>query len=229
MSLPDSVLEGAADLCRGGASAGCAGWNEAAGGVPLRRGDAAAEPCGRARTGRGSLTLAASARPNQCDFGPYIVLTRLRTSAACERVRAQVSLELDGELSQIERAMLRAHIRRCPDCSSFEHAARAFTGELRSAPLELPSHPMVVSRQGGRRVQLATQRIAQVGVAALLLVGGLGLANELRRADVQSPKPKPAITKNLFKIDWQPQEELALLVFQKARANRHSDILFDSI
>ena len=37
----------------------------------------------------------------------------------CSRVREQVSLELDGELSQLEQRMLGAHLERCGGCAAY--------------------------------------------------------------------------------------------------------------
>ena len=53
----------------------------------------------------------------------------LRTghSAACDRVRAQISLELDSELSQLERAMVAAHVVRCAGCRAFRTGVTAVT------------------------------------------------------------------------------------------------------
>ena len=51
-----------------------------------------------------------------------------------------VSLRLDGELSELEEAMLRRHVAGCGDCQAFAATAESFTSLLRSAPLE-PSAP----------------------------------------------------------------------------------------
>ena len=39
--------------------------------------------------------------------------------SVCARVREQVSLELDGELSQLEQRMLGAHLERCGACATY--------------------------------------------------------------------------------------------------------------
>jgi predicted anti-sigma-YlaC factor YlaD len=60
----------------------------------------------------------------------------LRRSVACDRVREQVSLELDGELSELERRMLAAHIERCSPCAGYAETVTRFTDSSRSsAPL----------------------------------------------------------------------------------------------
>lgn len=100
----------------------------------------------------------------------------------CERVRAQVSLELDGELSQLERRMLASHLERCPQCHAFAVDVRAFTEDLRNAPLETLAQPVVVRRP--RR--LTTARL-QVGAAAALAVAALGLGSQLAASEPQSP------------------------------------------
>ena len=106
----------------------------------------------------------------------------IRASVVCERVRAQVSLELDGELSQLERRMLASHLERCPQCQAFAADVRSFTDDLRNATLETLETPVVVRRP--RR--LATARL-QVGAAAALAVVALGIGSQLAASEPQSP------------------------------------------
>lgn len=98
----------------------------------------------------------------------------LRASFACDRFREQVSLSLDGELSQLEQRMLEAHLARCADCDAFADDVRSFTEGLRAAPLERSRRPVVVERP--RR--LTTARI-QIGVAAAFAFAALGLGTQL--------------------------------------------------
>lgn len=102
-------------------------------------------------------------------------------------MRAQVSLVLDGELSELERRMVAAHVDRCPDCRTFQAGVTAFTGELRTARLEELEHPIVVRRP--RRVSLAR---AQMGVAAAVAVVALGAiaqttGSESDRSSLRTP------------------------------------------
>lgn len=96
-------------------------------------------------------------------------------SLVCDRVRAQVSLRLDGELSQLESRMLDAHLARCAECRAYEAAIAAVTRELRAAPLEPLPHPIVVRRP--RRVGTAIR--LQAGIAAALALAVAGLATQL--------------------------------------------------
>jgi anti-sigma factor RsiW len=103
----------------------------------------------------------------------------------CERVRAQISVRLDGELSELESRLVESHVRRCADCAAYQDEVVAVTAMLREAPLEPLERPVVVSRPG-RRVSLAGM---QVGVAAAVAVAVLGVA-----AQLQPSQPEPALS-----------------------------------
>ena len=90
----------------------------------------------------------------------------------CDRIRHEVSLELDDELSQLERAMLESHLRRCEACRSFRDDLASFTQELRDAPLEEFSGLRFVVP---RRLRLRDDVLAVASVAASFAVA-VGLA-----------------------------------------------------
>lgn len=92
----------------------------------------------------------------------------------CARVREQVSLELDGELSQLEQRMLAGHLERCPRCAAYAHDVRDFTERIRSAPHAFMQRPVVVRRRG----PLSAIRL-QAGVAAAFALAALGLGTQL--------------------------------------------------
>ena len=82
----------------------------------------------------------------------------------CERVRGQVSLMLDGELSQLEQRMVAAHLERCADCRDLRAVGlRVHGASCAEAPLESTRVP-VVAAQGAP----ATFSAANVSVAAML-------------------------------------------------------------
>jgi anti-sigma factor RsiW len=95
-------------------------------------------------------------------------------SIVCERVRAQVSLRVDDELSQLESRMVDAHLARCETCREFEASVLRLTERLRSAPLEPIPAPVVVRRIG--RTWLSR---AQVSMAAAVAVAALGITTQL--------------------------------------------------
>ena len=94
--------------------------------------------------------------------------------SVCERVREQVSLELDGELSQLEIKMLTTHLERCAACASYADDVRDLTERIRTAPLHSMRRPVVVRRQRA----LTTMRL-QIGVAAAFALAALGLGTQL--------------------------------------------------
>ena len=109
-------------------------------------------------------------------------MSRASHPVSCERVRGQVSLELDGELSQLERAMLAAHVVRCADCRAYRAEVHAFTRELRTAPLE--AAPAISVRRYRRT--MATRLQAAVAAAMALAVVGVGSQAVQSRHDAVS-------------------------------------------
>ena len=127
------------------------------------------------------------------------------SSTVCGRIREQVSLRLDGELSQLELRMVDAHLERCAGCHAFEASVREFTEELRAAPLLSPRLPILVRR--ARRISLSA---AQVSVAATLAVAVLGVLSQVGLPGSADPAVGARLsTTNLFKTSWQPERELA--------------------
>jgi len=117
---------------------------------------------------------------------------------ACERVRVQVSLELDGELSQLERAMVAAHVLRCADCRAYRSDVHAFTRALRAAALEIA--PAVTVRRYRRSA--AAMRF-QAGVAAAMAFAVVGVATQV----VQS-RPDGSPISSFRVSHFQTQSEL---------------------
>jgi anti-sigma factor RsiW len=93
----------------------------------------------------------------------------------CDRTRSWVSLSLDGELSEFERALVSAHLERCAQCAAFAAEATAATTLLRDAPLERV--PMLVTLPARRRG--VGSLALRVGAAAALLIGTLGLVGSI--------------------------------------------------
>ena len=100
-------------------------------------------------------------------------MTRV-SDRGCSRAQAWASLELDGEVSQLESVLLERHLERCAACAVHVTEMRALAEVLRAALLEAPSEPVFVA--SGRRSR-AGSVAARVAVAATLAVaaGGLGV------------------------------------------------------
>ena len=98
----------------------------------------------------------------------------LPASVTCTRIREQVSLRLDDELSELELRMLDSHLARCEQCRAYSASVVEFTSVLRNAPAVPLLRPVIVSR--ARRISIAR---LQVGVAAALALAALGLGAQL--------------------------------------------------
>lgn len=92
-------------------------------------------------------------------------------SGHCERARQWASLHLDGELSELEHALLDAHLERCASCSAFATGIQGLAAVMRAAPPEAPSRPVQVRRLHASR----SLRILQASAAAAVFAtAGLG-------------------------------------------------------
>jgi predicted anti-sigma-YlaC factor YlaD len=139
-----------------------------------------------------------------------------RSPLICDRVRSQVSMRLDGELSQLELRMVDAHLRRCADCRAFEADVRSFTEKLRSAPLETLRQPVVVRR---RRASFSA---AQLSVAATLAVAALGLVSQMGVGEPERGNATGTLASGkLFKSSWVPEQEIAQLHDEHAKSTGH--------
>src|SRR5687767_2140963 len=133
-------------------------------------------------------------------------MRKVRPSVICDRVRSQVSLELDGELSQLERAMVAAHLERCPDCRAYESEVTAFTDLLRHAPLKQLESPVVV-----RRPHRTIAARLQAGVAAAVAVAALGVASQVA-PEAEGPARSPSESRQIqYPSQRQIQGEQAML------------------
>ncbi|MDX6476048.1 MAG: putative zinc-finger, partial [Gaiellaceae bacterium] len=83
----------------------------------------------------------------------------------CARARFWASLRLDGELSELEGALLDAHLARCDECRVVAEGFGAAAIALRTAP---PARLAPVNLDVARSPR---RLLATIGVAAVLLVG----------------------------------------------------------
>ena len=90
---------------------------------------------------------------------------------ACERVQAWASLDVDGELSQLERALLAAHARRCGACTVAIAELRALAEAVRGAPPEHPSRSLVVPVKRHAGAPGVAVRVALAATLAALAAG----------------------------------------------------------
>ena len=97
----------------------------------------------------------------------------------CERTTQWISLDLDGELSQLEQVALARHLSGCARCREVSNEVGAFTRVLREAPLlELEREIAYAAprRARARVVRRAGFSLAFAGLAAAAVFGGFALS-----------------------------------------------------
>jgi anti-sigma factor RsiW len=87
-------------------------------------------------------------------------------SSACELAREQLSLHLDGELSELEQVALKGHLTGCERCRVYGASIADVSTRLRSARPEQPEFPIVLPHRSRVRIPL---RAVQVGAAAAVV------------------------------------------------------------
>ena len=128
---------------------------------------------------------------------------------ACERAQQWISLELDGELSELELAALGRHLETCASCRAVRARVGGFTWMLRDEPLLELQRPVVVAAPFRSRAKLARRGgavlafAAAVGVlaAAVVLPGSGGsmtsalafnsVAEQKRFAQIEHVRAEP--------------------------------------
>jgi predicted anti-sigma-YlaC factor YlaD len=104
-------------------------------------------------------------------------LIRPSLHANCEQPREAISRRLDGELSELDRARLDAHLEHCASCRRLQAELRSVTTLLRAAPVEQPDFDVRLPRRrhvSVRMMQAGAAAVAVVVVAGLSTVHGLG-------------------------------------------------------
>ena len=84
----------------------------------------------------------------------------------CARARESVSVQLDGELPELELDQLETHLRFCPECAAWAADVRDATRQLREAGLEAPAHRFMRPRH--RRSWRVSSAVALVSAAAVV-------------------------------------------------------------
>jgi hypothetical protein len=107
----------------------------------------------------------------------------------CERTRAWASLELDGELSELEGMLFHEHVRGCEDCAAVADDLRRIAAIVRATPLAEPSRRgfEFPARAVQPRAPLAVR--ALVAAAVIALAAGLGLLGNSLGKSPRAPQP----------------------------------------
>lgn len=109
---------------------------------------------------------------------------------ACDRARTWLSLRLDGELSEIERALLEAHLARCERCSAAAAGTEAVTRAIRAVPLESPTVRLSVPRLRARGSLHAFYGAAAAMLSTVVVLTGLGSFGAMQLLGRSGAAPK---------------------------------------
>ena len=91
------------------------------------------------------------------------------TPTDCALARESVSVQLDGELRELELDRLETHLRFCPECSAWAEQVRNVTCRLREASFEVPAGGPALPRQTRRwRVSSAVALASAAAVVATM-------------------------------------------------------------
>jgi Putative zinc-finger len=89
----------------------------------------------------------------------------------CSRARESISVQLDGELPELELDRLETHLRICPKCSLWADQVRDMTLRLRETALEAPAERFVLPRRARRwTVSSAVALASAAAVVATIFV-----------------------------------------------------------
>jgi anti-sigma factor RsiW len=103
-------------------------------------------------------------------------------------------MRLDGELSELEGALLDRHLESCPACLVFDSRLRSAARTLRVTPAESPAHPIAIPSQPRRRVPVPSgRRVAVVAIAAALALGSL-VGSQLHRPASGPSNDEPQVS-----------------------------------
>ncbi len=118
-----------------------------------------------------------------------------RIGQLCDRAREWASLRLDGELSELEQALLDAHLSRCVECRSYAAETAAMTLELRAVEPERLTAPIALPRRAtGALRSLQTGVAAAMVIAAAALGSALGVLERTHGSATPSTLPAPVST-----------------------------------
>jgi len=107
------------------------------------------------------------------------------SSIDCAQARESSSAGLDGELPELDRVRLGAHLRGCAACRAYAEGLVRLTTTLREAPLEQPVTPLFAARP--RRLPAAA-----AAAAAAIVVVAAGSSFALGRALGTGHAARPA-------------------------------------
>jgi anti-sigma factor RsiW len=109
----------------------------------------------------------------------------------CDRARQWSSLRADGELSELEEALLEKHLGACAECAEFDARLRSTAELLRAAPAETAALRFESPAPRTLRFPLS-RRLAVAAIAAAAAAGSL-VGSTLQRPASHPQEPGPQV------------------------------------
>jgi predicted anti-sigma-YlaC factor YlaD len=105
----------------------------------------------------------------------------------CDRARQRASIDVDGELSEFERALLDAHLADCQSCGEFRREIAGLTQAVRIAQAAQLTRPIEIARVRRRYgLRLAPYGLRLAPAAAVMTVAVLGLGSLVASTQLHS-------------------------------------------
>jgi hypothetical protein len=101
----------------------------------------------------------------------------------CDCTRTYISLELDGELSELERRFLASHVERCESCRAYRDDVHMFTTQIREASVESPTRRVHIPATVESR--LSFQHLGAVASGFLVVIGTAALLTATPTTDTE--------------------------------------------
>jgi ferric-dicitrate binding protein FerR (iron transport regulator) len=106
---------------------------------------------------------------------------RLPHGSECDRARALASHGLDAEVTELDLAALRVHLRVCAECARVVSAMEHLTDRVRATPRLEPSRSLQPARTPARRrTGGSAWRLLGVGAAVAAAAAGAMVASQSR-------------------------------------------------
>ena len=146
---------------------------------------------------------------------------------SCDRAAEFVSLELDGELSLFESALLQRHLHRCEQCAAYARRVKATTELVRAAPLEPIRVPAVwrVPRRSWRIASSAAVTAAVAAAAIWLAVASLQSSPQGSAPTIAGPAGANTRTATDDRRDWSTGLPRSQQVVQLVPGGLHTENL----
>jgi predicted anti-sigma-YlaC factor YlaD len=120
----------------------------------------------------------------------------------CHRTRIHGAVRLDSELSELEEALMAAHLARCAACRSFAEDLATIADTLRTTPLvEPPVHFQLPRRRARIGVAQAGTAAAATITAAIALGGYAGFGSsqaQISASEIRSAHDRMVLKEELM-------------------------------